>query len=245
MNTRQQVLAIWRSTKRGYTDPTRAAKVADTNVRHARQLIGGLVQAGLFVEVEREGEARWIRGHDTDAASINRYLDTLPVEDAPLTETDTNMAATATAPKSTTRRNNSANAPHECRCGCGSMIPGKSNYKPGHDARHAGQVARAMSAVSSDSWESLLDTLPSEPLQRKALGMAERLVAKAEAKKSARREIKAEVEQVIEAERETWTSIDPVQVGRWTYPARKDADGNVERNTKRDGSGEWIEVDSK
>jgi hypothetical protein len=30
-----------------------------------------------------------------------------------------------------------------------------------------------------------------------------------------------------------------IKVGRWTYPAAKDADGRVTRNTKRDGSGEW------
>ena len=31
-----------------------------------------------------------------------------------------------------------------------------------------------------------------------------------------------------------------VKFGRWTYPARQDHEGNVQRNTKRDGSGEWV-----
>lgn len=30
-----------------------------------------------------------------------------------------------------------------------------------------------------------------------------------------------------------------VKVGRWTYPAVRNEDGSVYRNTKRDGSGEW------
>lgn len=33
-----------------------------------------------------------------------------------------------------------------------------------------------------------------------------------------------------------------VKVGRWAYPARQDSDGNVERNEKRDGSGDWSET---
>ena len=31
-----------------------------------------------------------------------------------------------------------------------------------------------------------------------------------------------------------------VKVGRWEYPARKLDSGIIERNTKRDGSGEWV-----
>ena len=33
-----------------------------------------------------------------------------------------------------------------------------------------------------------------------------------------------------------------VKIGRWTYPARKQG-GEVSRNTKRDGSGEWVLTD--
>lgn len=47
----------------------------------------------------------------------------------------------------------------------------------------------------------------------------------------------------------TTTEIAPVKVGRWEYPAREvrisDSDQvNVERNTKRDGSGEWVAVEA-
>lgn len=34
-----------------------------------------------------------------------------------------------------------------------------------------------------------------------------------------------------------------VKVGRWTYPGRELVDGTTIRNTKRDGSGEWVNVD--
>lgn len=31
-----------------------------------------------------------------------------------------------------------------CRCGCGEAVAPKREYRPGHDARHAGQIARAL-----------------------------------------------------------------------------------------------------
>lgn len=35
-------------------------------------------------------------------------------------------------------------------------------------------------------------------------------------------------------------TLTEVKVGRWTYPARMIPGGEIERNTKRDGSGEWV-----
>lgn len=37
-----------------------------------------------------------------------------------------------------------------CRCGCKEPIAPKRTYRPGHDARHAGAVARALLANDSD-----------------------------------------------------------------------------------------------
>lgn len=39
------------------------------------------------------------------------------------------------------------------------------------------------------------------------------------------------------------TTTGTVKVGRWTYPAEQDAQGTI-RNTKRDGTGEWVKVDA-
>lgn len=35
-----------------------------------------------------------------------------------------------------------------------------------------------------------------------------------------------------------------VKVGRWEYPAILNEDGSAARNTKRDGTGEWVDVDA-
>lgn len=50
--------------------------------------------------------------------------------------------------------------PKDCKCGCGEQTKG-GNYNPGHDARHAGQVARAVldgdleleAAIEANFWE--------------------------------------------------------------------------------------------
>lgn len=77
-------------------------------------------------------------------------------------------------------------------------------------------------------------------------------VAKAEAKKSAKGEeaggsaefVQAKGKFGIDASKGATEVVgykeSEVKVGRWTYPARIFTDGSVERNTKRDGSGEWV-----
>ncbi|WKW85612.1 hypothetical protein SEA_LAKSHMI_55 [Arthrobacter phage Lakshmi] len=67
-----------------------------------------------------------------------------------------------------------------CTCGCGEATSSaKTMYKPGHDARHAGNVARAMAADYDDAKNAdKLEALPTANLQHKAKMMAARLVAK-------------------------------------------------------------------
>lgn len=72
--------------------------------------------------------------------------------------------------------------PQECRCGCGDMTKG-GNYLPGHDARHAGQVARH--AVDSGLDDAQVDRLLDERfwdtprLEAKCRASISRLQAKA------------------------------------------------------------------
>lgn len=178
-------------------------------------------------------------------------------------------AKTTTPAKTVTTR--------RCNCGCGEATSSaKTQYKPGHDARHVGIVARlvAPNNLPADESNALLDSLGSEKLKTKALMMAHRLREKAAAKApkadaqpvaqgqkrgaGARNQkaIAAKVAQEEAAHAATqavptpeWDdtdpgdlgdSIDPVRVGRWTYPARLIGTDRVERNTKRDGSGEWV-----
>ncbi|ALY09459.1 hypothetical protein FDH59_gp56 [Arthrobacter phage Joann] len=77
-----------------------------------------------------------------------------------------------------------------CTCGCGEATSSaKTMYKPGHDARHAGNVARDLAKYLMDGGEgtghNMLDELPTANLQHKAKSMAARLVEK-EAKKAER-----------------------------------------------------------
>ena len=66
-----------------------------------------------------------------------------------------------------------------CRCGCG-LSTGKRQYRPGHDARHAGAVARDIASSSVSYFERVTadDDLGSQALVEKAHRQAERLIAK-------------------------------------------------------------------
>ena len=120
-----------------------------------------------------------------------------------------------------------------CACHCGQPVPSRSTYRPGHDARHAGQVAR--DAVESfrhgqgavDSPEFYMELANRPALAAKARKMALGIVAKGEGKKTGRS---------IPAQEMTGEA----RIGRWTYPARMTIAGKAQRNSKRDGSGSWV-----
>lgn len=105
---------------------------------------------------------------------------------------------------------------HACTCGCGLPVSRKALYRPGHDAKHVSLVVAG---------ELTLDTLPSKALQIKALAALGRIDAKTHQ---------------IDPTEIAFEGI--IKVGRWDYPARTFANGAQERNTKRDGSGEWVAV---
>jgi (2Fe-2S) ferredoxin len=203
--------------------------------------------------------------------------------------TETQTTKTASAAKSVTTR--------ACNCGCGlATSSSKTMYKPGHDARHAGNVARRIveNHLSGDAAQAVLKELPTANLQHKAGKMVTRLIAKAEAAaikelaKVAARQAKttqkapraskadradkratailvaqeedahaaaelakrAEIEADITAEldgNELPAPVETVKMGRWEYPARRDPQNpeQLQRNTKRDGSGEWVEFNGK
>lgn len=70
-----------------------------------------------------------------------------------------------------------------CACTCGEQVGPKAMYRPGHDARHAGAVARAIAADPKQT-KALLATLPSDALRAKAQRAVERLTAKPEPKEA-------------------------------------------------------------
>jgi hypothetical protein len=137
----------------------------------------------------------------------------------------------ATAPASAVRPQGSNPA---CKCGCGaSTNHPHSLFRPGHDARMAGNVARAIAANVNDR-EKLLATLPSQALIVKADAHAVRLMRQSATSPADGRS--------VAPKRELLPVTDTVKVGRWSYPVREWTDGTRERNTKRNGSGEWVAI---
>jgi hypothetical protein len=129
------------------------------------------------------------------------------------------------------------NGSGNCLCGCGQIVGkmGKSFYKPGHDARHAGQVARLVAETGDDS--AIASHLPTEALQRKAENMVLRLRVKAQ-EKSDRDAAKAAGKPAKVAA--VWEADGTVKIGRWVYEAQKDQFGNRRRNENTKGTGAWV-----
>lgn len=139
---------------------------------------------------------------------------------------------TATKPKKDT---NPANLP-ACKCGCGEICNRGRNYRPGHDARHAGRIARYIAEKDDEEvYESALSLLPTEALRKKASDMADRLLKKAAAKAQNRtpekvaKEMAKEIAKVIDLHGE-------VKVGRWTYDATQNSTSKAVTYVKKDGS---------
>lgn len=74
--------------------------------------------------------------------------------------------------------------PVQCHCGCGDEAKVGRSYLPGHDARHAGEVGRALAAKAPGA-EDALKALPpklAEKAQRFADNRAKEADRKAQAK---------------------------------------------------------------
>lgn len=220
------------------------------NYRYARELVGVLSNQGLIAEQDVNGEEIVYQTYpDTydniDRAEAERRIDEFLNKAIPATTTaspnptkkERKMTATTTAPKSTDLRT--------CTCGCGENVAGKSNYRPGHDARHAGNIARAAFALRKDGQttaeaEAQINSLPTDALQAKARGMIAGWQAKDNAK-AARAQAQAQAK-AKDADVPEFTE-GTMKKGRWEYPTRTYQGGVVEVNTKRDGSGSWEPVD--
>lgn len=176
-----------------------------------------------------------------------------------------------------------ATTTRRCECGCNEATSSsRTMYKPGHDARHASQVAKRIAATTDVAERNaLLETLPTQHLQAKALAQATRAEHKAQAKAQkagakaktpktptdlvkATPEIVAEEQAQYEADLAEQVALrqadieaqlaaeevpqlklsEPllgtVKIGRWEYPSRTYVTGEKQRNSKRDGSGDWI-----
>jgi hypothetical protein len=198
-----------------------------TNTRHARELLGVLVNKALVTEEEinNDGIPVWqafetydFITRDEAAAKFDAAFANPTQEVTTVNTNDTLDGATEfhTTPKG-----------GHCLCGCGVQANAGRIYKPGHDARHVSKLVKATLAGQITKAEAHKQ-LPSAPLSYKY----DNALANADANTSKRTRKTAKADPVVEA-------TDPVKVGRWEYPGRK-VDGKQERNTKRDGSGEWV-----
>lgn len=158
-------------------------------------------------------------------------------------------------------------AASRCACGCSREIASRSTFAQGHDARmvslavhdlvhggaggdYLGFLAETGTHPSTDI-QDRMDRVAaaiarrfSPELSAKYVGAAHTAWAKwtARTEKSEKKAAKKEAAKTAETRVE---SADDVKVGRWVYPARKIVrkDGETlafQRNTKRDGSGEWV-----
>lgn len=238
-NLRADLLAVYLGATDG--EMTNITKVttdhSHINTRYAREILAVLSQ-GLLEPVEVDGADEWIitdwvQAQESDdfesarkmyTAEFDRWWTERTGQQAPATK-----KAKASKPKVTAVN---ADPNRQCYCGCGEPVGPKSLYRPGHDARHAGNIARQISTMDGNEWDTYLVVLPTPALEAKARAHALRLANKARVA-----QVKAGQNPAAPPTRD----LDPVKVGRWEYPARE-FNGIQQRNTKRDGTGEWVKI---
>ncbi len=180
--------------------------------RFARELIGTLAQANVLVESEIGGETVWqtaFNADDTDRAEVEAFIDEFLGVKKPK-KTAKKATATSGGSRPATKTKDEGYY-HSCLCGCGENVPSKSNYRPGHDARHAGAVGKALAAMAEPSkadTDKMLADLPSDRLKDKARNIAAKQREKA-TKKDAK------------------PAEGTVKVGKRTLPAMRYIDGKV------------------
>lgn len=188
-------------------------------------------EAGVNIDAQTHDEAEALFDAtvpDMEGDPVSRQGNSAPYNP----EAGTNVT---TAPRTPRNATNPADLPL-CLCGCQTPVNNrKRNYKPGHDARHAGQVARAMAAWPgleySDKRAGFLDVLPTDALRWKAATMADRLIAKeTKGDRAVKHASKAQIEAAITAGEKAKAKSEvgkvefasgKVKIGRWTYPAEQ------------------------
>lgn len=125
-----------------------------------------------------------------------------------------------------------------CKCNCGQTVGPKATYRPGHDARHVSDLL--VTIIEHQEFDMVAQyqaDLPSVALRAKFAKAVENHLAR-QSKKATR--AKREVVEIVEY-------AEGIKIGRWVYPAREikysDDTSLVQRNAKRNGSGEWIDLE--
>lgn len=240
------------------TTPVDVGNALGRNSRYGRELLEVLVnKAELMTDTYINGDGSqhvWQCNETYDSvdrataeATIDRWLATI----AEVTEEAEIPAPAKAAKKAAAKKtSNPANLP-TCLCGCGLVANRGRNYKPGHDARHAGEVARyAAGRNAEERYTVIADRLPTVALRLKAQAMMLKLVETGQfGSIDVRKTAKAKKALADAAKAEALTDAAPVKAagyvkkGRWTYPAVKDEAGVVWINRSRTDPGQgWDEV---
>lgn len=161
-----------------------AARKNGFNSRYARELLATLTHAGLLTkDFDSDGGDMWqvinpgtYDNHTREEAEA--------VIDAFLNQGEPAMSKKTAAPAKKAVASKEKTF-HPCNCGCKENVPSTSFYRPGHDARHAGAVAREIAAnytTKGFDRRTLLKALPSDALRDKAEKIAEKATARLDAK---------------------------------------------------------------
>jgi hypothetical protein len=191
------------------------------NTKYARELLGALTAHNLLYETagyagETHAGMTWEQGADV---AFKQFFPTAQ----PTTKKEHKMTTTS-VDESGAGYQQAIN----CLCYCGLQTSRNRLYLPGHDARHASDVAKRI--LAGEDKTKALNELGSDALRAKAIQQV------------ARTQVKATVRAVKAQAQNPAVEVEPVKIGRWVYPARRDAHGVIVRNTKTDGSGEWVAV---
>lgn len=217
------------------TDPATIDEEVDgVNTKYARQILKVLTDGNLLVMDQIEP--------GTDAWQPNLNMDTNDRKDAEAAFDEwANENGLQVKTEKASRPARADVGVHGCYCGCGEQVGGKSFYKPGHDARHAGMIGRL---VASTGDTKHYNDLPSDALKTKAQGIAKRAIDKEDAKRKAASDKGEAKRQSASAKEQTKTNATKVQypengkvrVGKGTFEARRAKDGTV---TYKSTDGEW------
>lgn len=139
----------------------------------------------------------------------------------------------------------SATLYEDCACGCGGLTRSpEATWIPGHDQKWVGKMAHKV-LVARTTGDQFMEMrvsneikLRSGALQAKVWGKVAKDWAKVTKKVQKSNNTVAALDDLIQAIDDVATLT--VKVGRWEYPAKVNNKGLVLRNTKRDGTGDWI-----
>lgn len=227
----------------------RAARLADTlgySPRTTRDILALFLDHDIVCLAGNDRYAIQAQ-YATDRAALVAAFDAIPF--API-KTSTNKPARKEpnmTTKTNTRATGAATPNGTCYCGCDSNVGKRSRFAAGHDARYISQLVAyligakdADIAAETERIAGVVRTSFGNPLADKFVRAAGKAIERrdaAAAKAAAKRAPKA---QGVEA---TYRAQPPIKIGRWTYPVREIvATGAIERNTKRDATGEWVPV---